>query len=43
MDKGVLWSNKGKVLSGGLVVWREWRIIGLLGGCMLGSVQVVTK
>ena len=32
-----------KVFSGGSAMLREWRMIGLLRGCMSGSVQVVAE
>ena len=32
-----------KVFSGGLVMWREWRMIGLLRGSMYRSVLVVAQ
>ena len=32
-----------KMFSDGSPMWREWRMMGLLSGCIWGSVQVVTK
>ena len=31
-DKGVVWSAER--IDEGLAMWREWRVIGLLRGCM---------
>ena len=39
-----MWTKRSvKVVSNGLVMWKEWRVKGFLGGSMQGSVVEVAQ